>query len=343
MVANSSIASTNKTAMHLPWVQQQLTGLLAQRGHAWLLQGPSGLNQYNLALELASAWLCDRPTENGACGVCESCHLMEVRVHPDFYLLMPETTMAALAWPLSEKTASDAEDGKRKLSREIRVEAMRAAIEFSQRTNARGRGKVVLVYPAEQMNTITANALLKTLEEPPGSVRFVLATNAAHQLLPTIKSRCIGHSMLWPAHNDMLAWLQTQNIAPEQAQILLRATGARPEDALRLFQAGFSPAQWAGLPKALAQGDGSGVVAWDLNEIVLTLQKICHDLLALKAGAMPRYFLPENLPTAPSFTVLSQWSQMLIQVAKTVDHPFNPNLMREALVSQAQNALNSKL
>lgn len=116
--------------------------------------------------------------------------------------------MMALGWPLSEKAQADIDDKKRKASREIRVEAMRDAVEFSQRTSARGRGKAVLVYPAEQMNHITANALLKTLEEPPGDVRFVLASEAAHQLLPTIRSRCLGHTMVWPAEAEMLASAQ---------------------------------------------------------------------------------------------------------------------------------------
>ena len=49
-----------------PWVQRQLQALLAQRGHAWLLQGPSGLGQYALGMELVRAWLCDAPTEQGA-------------------------------------------------------------------------------------------------------------------------------------------------------------------------------------------------------------------------------------------------------------------------------------
>ena len=57
-----------------PWISAQAKALLAQRGHAWLLAGPSGLGQYSLALELVRAWLCDAPTEQGACGACGSCH-----------------------------------------------------------------------------------------------------------------------------------------------------------------------------------------------------------------------------------------------------------------------------
>ena len=148
-----------------PWLARQLDTLLAQRGHAFLLHGPSGLGQYTLALARARAWLCTDPTAHGACGQCGSCHAIEVRIHADLCILMPETVMLELQWPLGEKAQADLDDKKRKPSREIRVDAMREAIEFSQRTSGGSRGKVVLVFPAERMNSITANALLKTLEE----------------------------------------------------------------------------------------------------------------------------------------------------------------------------------
>jgi len=181
-----------------PWIAQQARQLLAQRGHAWLLQGPSGLGQYSLALALVRAWLCENPSEEGACGNCPSCHAIDVHTHADLCVLMPEVAMLELGWPLDEKAQAELDEKKRKPSKEIRIEAMRDAIEFSQRTSARGRGKAVLVFPAERMNNVTANALLKTLEEPPGDVRFVLASEAAHLLLPTIRSRCLGQTMHWP-------------------------------------------------------------------------------------------------------------------------------------------------
>jgi DNA polymerase-3 subunit delta' len=109
-----------------PWIRSQLRQLLAQRGHAWLLHGPSGLGQYQLALSLAQAWLCDRPTPEGACGQCDSCHQVTVRSHTDLAVLMPETVMMELGWPLGEKAQADIDDKKRKPSREIRVEAAEA-------------------------------------------------------------------------------------------------------------------------------------------------------------------------------------------------------------------------
>ncbi|MDD0837523.1 DNA polymerase III subunit delta' [Curvibacter sp. HBC61] len=325
-----------------PWLQSQLVSLLGQRGHAWLLQGPSGLGQYPLALALVEAWLCDEPTPHGACGHCASCHAIAVRTHPDLMVLMPETALMALGWPLSEKAQSDIDDKKRKASREIRVEAMRDAVEFAQRTASRGRGKAVLVYPAEDMNHITANALLKTLEEPPGDVRFVLASEAAHQLLPTIRSRCLTHALSWPEPAVAIPWLAGQGLPAAVAESLLRAAGGRPEDALMLAADGLTPELWSRLPKALLRGDPGVLANWPATRVIQSLQKLCHDLLARAAGGATRYFAPADLPAAPAPQALSRWANSLAQAARTADHPYNAGLMLEALVSEAQITLNSR-
>ena len=322
-----------------PWIATQRSALLAQKGHAWLLQGPSGLGQFQLALELVRAWLCEVPTAQGACGQCTSCHAVDVHTHADLCVLMPEVDMLARGWPLPEKAQAELDDKKRKPSREIRVEAMRAAVEFSQRTSARGRGKAVLVYPAEQMNHVTANALLKTLEEPPGDVRFVLASEAAHQLLPTIRSRCLGHTMGWPEHAPMLQWLDEQGVAPGAAEVFLRAAGGRPDDALALARSGRSPQLWAQLPKAMQQGDVRALAHASPAQAIDALQKLCHDLLAVCVGAAPRYFVAADLPPVPPLGVLTRWSRALSVAARTAEHPFNAGLMLEALVAQARNAL----
>ena len=322
-----------------PWIATQATQLLAQRGHAWLLSGPSGLGQYSLALALVRAWLCDQPTPAGACGVCGSCHAIDVHAHADLCVLMPETVMIELGWPLGEKAQAEVDDKKRKASKEIRVDAMRDAVEFSQRTSARGRGKAVLVFPAERMNNITANALLKTLEEPPGDVKFVLATDAAHQLLPTIRSRCLGHTLAWPDEAASLAWMATHGVPPAQAAVMLRAAGGRPADALLFAQAGLDAQTWSKLPKAMARGDVSVLKDWSPAQAVDALHKICHDVLALKAGAKPRFFEVIDLPSGGTLPSLTHWSKALGATARTVEHPFNAGLMLEALVSQAQIAL----
>ncbi len=325
-----------------PWIAAQTRQLLAQRGHAWVLQGPSGLGQYSLAIEMARAWLCDQPSVDGACGQCAGCHAFEVHAHTDLCVLMPETVMLDLGWPLGEKAQQDIDDKKRKPSKEIRVEAMRDAVEFAQRTSGRGRGKVILVYPAERMNHVTANALLKTLEEPAGDIRFVLASEAAHQLLPTIRSRCLTHTMAWPQQDEALAWLQSQGVKPEDAAALLRAAGGRPEDALGFSRSGGDPKIWDLLPEAMARGDSAALADWLPAQAVGALQKLCHDLMAVNAGAVPRFFRAADLPAATSLSALAAWSRELSRTARTVEHPFNAGLMLETLVSQARAALNSK-
>lgn len=323
-----------------PWIAEQARRLLAQRGHAWLLQGPSGLGQYNLGLAMVRAWLCEQATEQGACGTCPSCHAIEVRTHADLCVLMPETVMLELGWPLDEKSQSDIDEKKRKPSKEIRIEAMRNAIEFAQRTSARGRGKAVLVYPAERMNHVTANALLKTLEEPPGDVRFVLASEAAHQLLPTIRSRCLTHTMTWPTESEALTWLQGQGLAAADARTLLRAAGGRPDDALAFAATGREPKSWRSLPRAMQRGELATVADWNPVQLIDALHKLCHDLLALGSGATPRYFDAGDLPPPPALPVLSAWQRELGQESRSAEHPFNTGLMIEALVSRAQTALN---
>ncbi len=325
-----------------PWIAAQTRQLLAQRGHAWLIQGPSGLGQYDVAMALARAWLCERPTGQGACGACGSCHAIEVRTHADLAVLMPETVMMERGWPLSEKAQSEVDDKKRKPSKEIRVEAMRDTVEFAQRTSARGRGKAVLVYPAERMNHVTANALLKTLEEPPGDVKFVLASEAAHQLLPTIRSRCLGHTMVWPETGEALAWLAGQGLQGDEARVLLRAAGGRPDDALRFAQSGRDPQSWSKLPRAMARGDSAALASLTPAQAIDALQKLCHDLLARAAGARPRFFEAADLPDTPQeipVAALTAWSRNLTQAARTAEHPFNPGLMLEALACQARQAL----
>jgi DNA polymerase III subunit delta' len=324
-----------------PWIAAQTRQLLAQQGHAWLLHGPSGLGQYRLALELARAWLCESPSADGACGLCPSCHAIEVRTHADLCVLMPETIQLELGWPLSEKAQADIDDKKRKASREIRVDAMREAIEFAQRTSARGRGKVVLVYPAEQMNGITANALLKTLEEPPGHVRFVLATESQHQLLPTIRSRCLGHAMSWPEPARAQAWLEAQGLEAQDAASFLMAAGGRPQDVLTLRASGRKAQDWARFPALMAAGDTAFVRDWPIAELVDSLQKLCHDALCVQQNAAPRFFALKAGKSGPTLAALLQWACALKNSRKTMDHPFNAGLMQEALVDQARTALNS--
>lgn len=322
-----------------PWLQRQLQALLHQRGHAVLLHGATGLGQWPLAMALARAWLCEQPTPEGACGQCGSCHAIDVRTHPDLQVLLPDQLAMDEGWPLDDKTRDKIEKKEIKPSKWIRVDAAREVVAFSQMTRSRGSTKVVVIYPADRMNMEAANTLLKTLEEPAGAVRFVMATEAAHALLPTLRSRCQGHSMVWPDEQEAVAWMRAELQQPTASDELLavwwRAAGGRPEEALEWARSGAPPTLWGQIPRALALGDWSVLRDWPPARQLDVLQKVCHDLLAVRAGAGPRFFALQDLPAPPRWSALLEWRQQLADARRSVEHPYNAGLMQEAWSSEA--------
>ena len=121
---------------------------------------------------------------------------------------------------------------------------------------------------------------------------------------------------------------------------MLRAAGGRPEDALQFSQWEPGAQAWVRLPKAMARGDTSVFKDWTPTQALNALHKICHDVLALQSGAKPRFFEAADLPTTGSLANLTAWARSLATATRTVEHPFNSGLMLEALVCQAQKALN---
>ena len=244
----------------LPWLAKPLSqALRTRRAHALLIHGPQGVGQFELSLILAQAWLCDSSAAPDAeprpCGVCGSCRLVQARTHPDLLVVLPETLRESLGWS-NESQGDDGpteKSGKAKPSKEIKVEAVRAVVAFAQTTSARGRGKVVVMHPAERMNAIAANTLLKTLEEPVGDVRFVLSSGAPDALLPTIRSRCQALPVKAPPTNQALQWLEGKGV--DHAEVLLSATGGQPLEALEWSHQRMDAEQWLRLPALVARGD----------------------------------------------------------------------------------------
>ena len=323
-----------------PWLTRQLHELLARRGHAWLLHGPSGLGQFELAQALARAWLCGQPGPQGACGVCPSCLGFDRHTHADLCVLMPETHALSLGWPLDEKAQQEIDDKKRKPSKEIRVDAVRQMVAFTQTTHLGQRGQVVMIHPADRLNHVTANSLLKTLEEPPGDTRFVLTTDAVHQLLPTIRSRCQSHAMQMPQTDEALAWLEGQGVPQAQAEVLWRASGGRPSWVLERFQQdGLTAELWGQWPRQIARGQPGLLEKVSATEGLASLQKLCHDLLAVAHGAAPQFFMPDQLPKKPSAWKAAEWSSELSGMVRHVEHPFNASLQIQAWAVRARQAM----
>lgn len=325
----------------LPWLTPALAqALQTQRGHALLVHGPEGVGQLSFALGLAKAWLCEtdateRP-QGLACGHCRSCHLVDERSHPDLRLVVPDALRAEAG--LSHDEAAGDDDGKkRKPSREIRVEQVRSALEFSALTAGRGRLKVMVLHPAEAINAIAANALLKTLEEPPGAMRFVLSCGAPDGLLPTIRSRCQDVRLQAPARELALDWLQQQGL--QDADALLDATGHQPLQALALAQLGLTGAVWRDFPAAVRQGTLPAPASWTVALLVDALQKLCHDSLMLTLGQAARYFPHSAGLVAGELPRLTAWSKRLRLASARAEHPWHVGLATEALLEEARQHL----
>ncbi|MEK8084899.1 DNA polymerase III subunit delta' [Aquabacterium sp. A3] len=339
---------TTPTTSLPAWLQPALAQALTQaRGHALLVHGAPGSGQFELALALARSWLCestpaDAPPHQPACGRCVSCHLVDARAHPDLMVLLPEALELSLGWRHAPDDDGDKASKSRKPSQELKVEAIRQAVNFAQHTSSRGRCKVVLVHPAERMNTVSANTLLKTLEEPPGVVRFVLsAQGSVDSLLPTIRSRCQLWHLGMPPSQDALRWLQSQQegLSDDEATTLLAAAGGQPWTALDLAQQGLRASAWRQLPSQLSKGDSSGLAGWPVSWVVETLLKLCQDMSAHAVGGTPRFFAAAELPAPPDLAVLGQWHKQLMLVARHADHPWHANLRLESLVEQAAAVL----
>lgn len=334
------------TTAPLPWLAAPLRqALQTQRAHALLVHGPQGVGQFEMALTLANAWLCESVSSDIAtrpCGHCASCLLVRARSHPDLLVLVPEALREELGWNADEASEEGGSgrgeaSGKRKPSKDIRVEEVRRIVTFAQTTAARSLGKVVVVYPAERMNGVSANALLKTLEEPPGNLRFVLAGSSVDALLPTIRSRCQAVRLGIPETSVAAAWLQAQGIT--QPEVLLAAAGGQPEEALRWFREGLDAQAWLALPEQLARGDAAGLPAWPLPRVVDMLFKVCHDAMRSAVGAAPRYFPAASMGQKVCSAALTRWYRELCRIARHAEHPWQAALTIEMLVMQAQTAL----
>jgi len=210
----------------LPWLQaarEEFSRRLrdGRMAHACLLAGPRGLGKSELARQMAASLLCLRGADT-ACGECRSCQLLESGAHPDFRLITFE---------LNEKTD--------KMRTELVIGQVRELNSVMQLTHSLSPRKVALIDPAEAMNRHTANALLKTLEEPPGDGVILLVSHDPGRLPATIRSRCQLISVRLPDEQMAQQWLVEQSgVEPGLAADALRASAGSPLLARELLAGG---------------------------------------------------------------------------------------------------------
>ena len=148
--------------------------------HAILLHGPSGVGKATCAGILAQALNCAISDFKAACGSCVSCRKVARGLHPDVLWVEPLTGKIRLAQVAIRKSS-------RTTGPEPPHEPIVSWVGYRPYEGAR---RVVIIDDADAMNTQAQNALLKTLEEPPGSLLLLLVTARPGSLLPTIRSRC---------------------------------------------------------------------------------------------------------------------------------------------------------
>ncbi len=332
-----------------PWQDeswQRWAGLRARLPHAILLKGPQGTGKLDFAMTLAQSLLCENPEADGkACDHCPSCHWFTQETHPDFRLLQPD----ALA---ETDEGEEREAGRKKPSRQISVEQVRALSDFANLSAHQGGHRVVLIHPAETMNTSAANALLKTLEEPSGRMILILVSHKPQQLLPTILSRCVALAMPMPSPEESLAWLKQQGVA-HSASLLAQAgfapltaaklaeEGAGADEYNRFLQEIGQPAQFDALALAeqLQKMDPAQVIHW--------LQQWCYDLGSAKLAGKIRYH-PElgerikNISGKISTLALANYQKELLVARREAWHPLNPKLLFESLFLSYQQMMLEK-
>jgi DNA polymerase-3 subunit delta' len=323
----------------LPWQREALAAALARRAswpHALLLAGAAGLGKRNLALEFARALLCESPRSGGgACRACDGCRYVAAGQHPDLRLIEPFDVE---------------DDGTATPTEWIRVQQVRALIEWIQLSSHRRGAKVAVVVPAERMNAEAANALLKTLEEPPASSYLILVTHQPGRLPATVRSRCLHVVAPVPDDATARAWLVGQGVTSPEP-LLAQARGA-PLAALALADAGYQDerARWL---RALAAPDTlvPAVLASRIDEAprerrrerlgaaIDWLSGWCADLAVERAGGVARVnpdrgaaFAQLAAKVAP--LPLFRYYRVLMRQRALLAHPLTPRLVAEALLHE---------
>ena len=218
-----------KKTMNIIDLHQDLWNSLRARRerlpHALLFSGQRGIGKFELVRRFAESLLCEKLTATQeACGTCMACGWLAQGNHPDLRLLQPAAMAAEEVTPATGEAAS----GTKKASQQITIDQIRDLDEFLHVGTHRQGVRVVLVYPAEAMNRATANAILKSLEEPiPGTV-FLLVSSEPERLLPTIRSRCQAVPVPLPSATRAEAWLQQAGI--KDAAHWLALAGGSPRN-----------------------------------------------------------------------------------------------------------------
>jgi len=183
-----------------------------------LMHGPPGTGKAAAALELAKVVTC-LDAERQPCGECASCRKFRTMEHPDVLLLFPVPGSAKPEEAAEERLAIAA-NPYRKIefakNVSLHIDMVREVKQRLRLHSFQGQGRVIVMLGCETMTQETANALLKSLEEPPKDVVFILTTSNLDAMLPTIVSRCQLLQFTYLSVDTITEALTTREGIPER-------------------------------------------------------------------------------------------------------------------------------
>lgn len=203
-----------------PWQEQvweTLTGRFPKIGHGLLFYGKKGCGKHAFAQHFLSWVLCLNKQTHAACGECSSCLWLKSDTHPNYVYISTD------------------EDNK-KQNAKIKIEKIRELLPFVQQTVDGWR--VIVIEPAEALNIASANALLKTLEEPGEKVVIILLAEHYLKLPATIRSRLQHFALDRISLEQAQAYLQNHftTASTQQIQLLMNLSNQMPLQAMQLAE-----------------------------------------------------------------------------------------------------------
>ena len=318
-----------------PWLEAQWQEIIARRAtlpHALLFRGREGIGKLDFVRKLAQSLACMSPAAGVACGECQSCRWSTTSAHPDYREIVPEI--------MRPESAEGPAAGERKPSQQISIDDIRNLHDFINLTSHQSGTKTIVIYPAETLNVSAANALLKSLEEPPPATRFMLVAHRPSYLPATIISRCQQIALPTPSLATAGEWLREQGVT--EPALSLAQTGNAPLAALALDDGEF----WQQRKTLFGGLSTSAVDAFALAEQVREfpiprllgwLQRWSYDLLRAKSVGDVRYnpdYAKALTQTASRLGALdiARFHRTLVQQQRSVHHPLNARLYIEQLL-----------